>query len=182
MLPFCFQTLLGGKRGANKNPRNPLSYRDYFWLRGQDSNLRPSGYEVDDQSILTLVRSDEAISDIMRTQKGPACAGPFKSLIFGCGGRIRTCDLQVMSLTCNDRPPRPASRCRRLRANSANRPTIHVPIRFQIRRPRSSQRKYPSGSRTWNAPNNIDFSTQTMMVGGSGIRTLSTSLRTPGFY
>ena len=27
VLPFCFQTLFGGKRGANKNPRNSLSYR-----------------------------------------------------------------------------------------------------------------------------------------------------------
>ncbi len=46
-----------------------------------------------------LPLSDKAISDTLRTQNGPSCAGPCKLLIFGCGGRIRTYDLQVMSLT-----------------------------------------------------------------------------------
>ncbi len=38
VLPFCFQTLLGGEQRANKNPRNSLSYRGYFWLRGHDTH------------------------------------------------------------------------------------------------------------------------------------------------
>ncbi len=37
------------------------------------------------------------IVDIVLTQKTPAEAGVSKLLIFGCGGRIRTYDLQVMS-------------------------------------------------------------------------------------
>ena len=38
--------------GSNKKARytraNALIYRAYVWLRGQDLNLRPSGYEPDE--------------------------------------------------------------------------------------------------------------------------------------
>ena len=31
-----------------ENPANLLSWRGFLWLRGQDLNLRPSGYEPDE--------------------------------------------------------------------------------------------------------------------------------------
>ena len=33
------------KQDVNKNPRNLLGYEDLYWLRGQDLNLGPLGYE-----------------------------------------------------------------------------------------------------------------------------------------
>ena len=51
---FCIFTFR-----PNKNPWNPLILRGLNWLREQDLNLRPSGYEPDELPGCSIPRFEE---------------------------------------------------------------------------------------------------------------------------
>ena len=84
-------------------PESRMNFRD------PQPRSRPRGQirenwtdeQADDQS---WPRGTMLLSDTMRTQKGPACAGPYKLLIFGCGGpkppRVDSAKCTHMSCMC----------------------------------------------------------------------------------
>ena len=53
-----------GNNGESKTPVTHMTGVSYFWLRGQDSNLRPLGYEPNELPLLhpALLTVSQAVS------------------------------------------------------------------------------------------------------------------------